>query len=135
MSTATDTALQAKAIMPSITVNDLQASVRFFEGLGFVVDERWEDNGTLNGVMLRAGNCQIGLSQDDWKKGRDRQKGVGMRLFVETTQSIDDLAARAKQAGVRLDAEPHDTEWGSRVFDVTEPSGFKLTIGSPSPKA
>jgi uncharacterized glyoxalase superfamily protein PhnB len=135
MSTATDTALQATAIMPSITVNDIQASVRFFEGLGFVVDERWEDNGTLNGVMLRAGNFQIGLSQDDWKKGRDRQKGVGLRLFVETTQSIDDLAARAKQAGVRLDAEPHDTEWGSRVFDVTEPSGFKLTIGSPSPKA
>jgi uncharacterized glyoxalase superfamily protein PhnB len=135
MSTATDTALQAKAIMPSITVNDIQASIRFFEGLGFVVDERWEENGTLNGVMLRAGNFQIGLSQDDWKKGRDRQKGVGMRLFVETTQSIDDLAARAKQAGVRLDAEPHDTEWGSRVFDVTEPSGFKLTIGSPSPKA
>ena len=135
MSTAIDTALQAQTIMPSITVNDIQASVRFFEGLGFVVDERWEDNGTLNGVMLRAGNLLLGLSQDDWKKGRDRQKGVGMRIFIETTQSIDDLAARAKNAGIKLDAEPHDTEWGSRVFDVTEPSGFKLTIGSPSPKA
>lgn len=135
MSTATDSALQAQAIMPTITVNDIQASVRFFEGLGFVVDERWEDNGTLNGVMLRAGKFQLGLSQDDWKKGRDRQKGVGVRIFIETTQNIDELAARAKQAGVRLDSEAHDTEWGSRVFDVTEPSGFKLTIGSPSSQA
>jgi predicted lactoylglutathione lyase len=135
MSTAIDTALQATTIMPNITVNDIQASVRFFEGLGFVVDERWEDNGALNGVTLRAGNLQIGLSQDDWKKGRDREKGVGMRIFIETTQNVDDLAARAKQAGVTLDGEPHDTGWGSRAFDVTEPSGFKLTISSPSSQA
>jgi hypothetical protein len=33
-----------------------------------------------------------------------------------------------------LDKEPHDTEWGSRVFDVTEPSGFQLTIGTPASK-
>ena len=131
MSTAIDTALQAKTLMPNITVNDIQASVRFFEGLGFVVEERWEDNGTLNGVMLRAGNSQIGLSQDDWKKGRNRQKGEGMRIFIETTQSVDDLAARAKKAGVLLDAEPHDTGEGTRAFDVTEPSGFKLTISTP----
>src|SRR5687767_5776678 len=122
MSTATDSTLQAQAIMPNITVNDIHASIRFFEGLGFVVDQRWEDNGTLNGVMLTAGNFQIGLSQDDWKKGRDRQKGVGMRLFIETTQNIDELAARAKRAGVKLDAEAHDTGEGTRAFDVTEPS-------------
>ncbi len=132
MSTVTESALQAKAIMPSLTVNDLQASLRFFEGLGFAVEERWEDNGTLNGVMLRAGNAHIGISQDDWKKGRDRAKGVGARIFIETTQNIDDLAARAKKAGVKLDVEPHDTEWGSRAFEVTEPSGFLLTISSES---
>ena len=107
-----------------------RASLRFFEGLGFAVEERWEDNGTLKGVMLRAGNVQIGLSQDDWKKGRDRMKGVGMRVFIETAQNIDELATRARQAGLKLDAEPHDTEWGSRAFEVTEPSGFLLTISS-----
>ena len=130
MSTVTETALQAKTITPSLTVNDLQASIRFFEGLGFAVEERWEDNGTLNGVMLRAGNAHVGLSQDDWKKGRDRTKGVGARIFIETAQNIDELATRAKKAGVKLSAEPHDTEWGSRAFEVTEPSGFLLTISS-----
>ena len=39
-------------------------------------------------------------------------------------------AAQAKKAGLALDAEPHDTEWGSRAFEVTEPSGFRLTIAS-----
>ena len=130
MATAVDTRLKAKTVQPTLTVDNIQKSVAFFEGLGFGVEERWEEQGTLLGVMLRAGEAQIGLSQDDWKKGRDRRKGEGMRIYVNTTQNVDQLAADAKKAGIALDAEPHDTEWGSRSFDVTEPSGFKLTIGS-----
>ena len=130
MATTTETALQVKTISPSLTVNDLQKSIKFFEGLGFTVDEKWEDKGALMGVMLRAGQAEIGLSQDDWKKGRDRQKGVGMRIGLNTTQNIDQLAKRAKDAGITLDSEVQDTEWGSRAFAVTEPSGFKLTIYS-----
>lgn len=130
MATTTETPLQVKTISPSFTVDDLQQSIRFFEGLGFAVDERWEDNGVLLGVMLRAGEALIGLGQDDWKKGRDRQKGVGMRLHLSTTQDIDQLARRVKEAGIALESEPRDTEWGSRAFEVTEPSGFKVTISS-----
>jgi uncharacterized glyoxalase superfamily protein PhnB len=130
MATTLDTPLQAKSLAPSLTVDDLQQSIRFFEGLGFGVEERWEENGVLLGVMLQAGQAHIGLSQDDWKKGRGRQKGVGMRVFIGTTQDIDGLAARAKAAGLTLDQEPHDTPWGSRAFEVTEPSGFRLTISS-----
>jgi catechol 2,3-dioxygenase-like lactoylglutathione lyase family enzyme len=116
--------------MPSLTVDDLTKSIAFFEGLGFVVDERWEDGGVLHGVTIRAGETQLGLNQDDWKKGRDRQKGVGLRFYMSTPHDIDQIAARARNAGVPLDSEPRDTEWGSRAFDVTEPSGFKLTISS-----
>lgn len=130
MATVTESALQAKTISPTLTVNDLQQSIKFFEGLGFAVEDRWEEQGKLLGVMLRAGDASLGLSQDDWKKGRDRQKGVGMRLFIGTKQNIDQIAARARTAGVKLDSEPHDTEWKTRAFDVTEPSGFKITISS-----
>jgi uncharacterized glyoxalase superfamily protein PhnB len=122
--------LQAKTLSPTLTVNNLQQSLAFFEGLGFGIDERWEENGILLGVMLRAGEARINLSQDDWKKGRDRQKGAGMRIYVSTAQNIDQLAADAKKAGIALDAEPHDTPWGTRAFEVTEPSGFRLTISS-----
>ena len=126
----TQEALQISTIVPSFTVDDLQKSIAFYEALGFAVDERWEDNGKLLGVMLRAGKNQIGLSQDDWKKGRDRKKGVGMRVFMSTTQNVDQIAARAKSAGVKLISEPHDTEWKTRAFEVTDPSGFLLTISS-----
>ena len=123
-------ALQISEIVPNFTVDDLQKSIAFYEALGFTVDERWEENGALLGVMLRAGKSQIGLSQDDWKKGRDRKKGIGMRLFMSTTQNVDEIAVRAKGAGITLNSEPHDTEWKSRAFEVTDPSGFLLTISS-----
>src|SRR4030095_5031605 len=130
MATATESALQVKTISPGLTVDDLQTSIRFFEGLGFAVEERWEDGGVLHGVTLLAGNARIMLNQDDWKKGRDRQKGVGLRIFLGTPQDHRQLAARAKAAGIPRSVEPHDTPWGSRAFEITEPTGFKLTISS-----
>jgi uncharacterized glyoxalase superfamily protein PhnB len=130
MTTTVDARLQVKTLSPTLTVNDLQRSVAFFEGLGFGIEEKWEENGVLLGVMLRAGEAHVNLSQDDWKKGRDRQKGIGVRLYLTTTQNIDQLAADAKKAGVALETEPHDTPWGTRAFEVTEPSGFRLTISS-----
>jgi uncharacterized glyoxalase superfamily protein PhnB len=130
MAIATESTLQAKTISPSLTVDDLQQSLKFFEGLGFAVEDRWEEQGKLLGVMLRAGDARIGLSQDDWKKGRDREKGIGLRLYFSTKQNIDQIASRARTAGVKLDSDPHETEWKTRAFDVTEPSGFKITISS-----
>jgi uncharacterized glyoxalase superfamily protein PhnB len=132
VATSQDT-LQISAIVPSFTVDDLQQSIAFYEALGFTLDERWEENGTLLGVMVRAGKSQIGLSQDDWKKGRDRKKGIGMRLFMSTTQNVDEIAARATSAGITLKSEPHDTEWNTRAFEVADPDGFLWTIGSEMP--
>ena len=129
----TQEALQISSIVPILTTDDLQKSISFYEALGFTVGERWEENGTLVGVMLRAGKNQFGLNQDDWQKGRDRKKGIGMRLFMSTTQNVDEIAARAKRAGIRLNSEPHDTEFKSRAFEVTDPSGFLLTISSEIP--
>ena len=125
--------LLAKSVMPSLTVDDLQRSQDFFAGLGFEIEDRWEQDGVLMGLMLKAGDVRLGLSLDDGKKGRDRVKGVGMRLYLEVGDNIDEVAARAKAAGVTLTSEPHDTEWGSRAFEVTEPSGFLLTLASPPP--
>ena len=69
------------------------------------------------------------LSQDDFAKGRDRPKGVGFRLYCNTVQDVDAIAARIKEHGGTLDMEPTDMPWG-RIFAVTDPDGFKISIGS-----
>ncbi len=130
----TETTLRGKSVMPSLTVNNLRQSQEFFTALGFEIEDRWEQDGVLLGLMLKAGDARLGLSQDDGKKGADRVKGVGMRLYIEADSDIDEVAARAKAAGLKLQREPHDTEWGTRAFEVTEPSGFLLTIASPEAK-
>ena len=126
----TQEAVQISAIVPTLTVDDLQKSIAFYEALGFAIDERWEDKGTLLGVMLRAGKTELGLNQDDWKKGRDRKKGIGMRLSISAPGSVDEIAKRAKSAGIALTSEPRDTEWRSRAFEVSDPNGFLLTVFS-----
>lgn len=126
--------LNGRGVMPSLTVNNLQQSLDFFGGLGFEIEDRWEENGQLLGAMLKAGDARLGLSQDDGKKGLNRVKGVGMRIYIEAADDIDQVAARAKASGIALTKEPHDTDWGSRAFEVTEPSGFLLTIAS-TPRA
>lgn len=124
------TGLDATMVSPGITVDDLTKSITFYEGLGFGIVERWEHEGVLGGVMMKGGQAMIALGQDDWKKGRDRVKGVGLRIWISTDQDIDELAARAQAAGIELDAGPHDLPWGSRAFEVTDPDGFRLTFST-----
>src|SRR5689334_2645770 len=99
MTTAT---LQVRSLTPFLTVNDLKRSVRFYtEGLGFTLEDEYKSEGEVRGVMLAAGETKLGLSQDDFAKGRDRAKGVGMRLNLETDQDVKALAKQAQGAGIR----------------------------------
>ncbi len=122
--------LRLRTFMPGFTVNDLQRSISFYTGaLGFIVGERWtSDSGALTGVMLKAGACELGLSQDDWAKGRDRVKGVGVRIWTQTVQDIDALGRRIQAAGFKLTEEPHDQPWGGRALSLDDPDGYHLTV-------
>ena len=125
-------ALQATGFASGFTVNDLQRSIRFYEeGLGFEVKSRNEVNGKLQWVELKAGQAEIAIGQDDFLKGKDRVKGVAVRLWISTGQDLRALAAQAKAAGIRLDKDVSTTPWGQETFEVTDPDGFKLTIAGP----
>jgi len=122
--------LRLRSLQPTLTVDDIQRSVRFYSDvLGFFVGEQWKDDGgVLRGVRLKAGVCVLGLSQDDWAKGRDRKKGDGVRVWCETAQDVDALATRIKAAGVRLTEGPTNQPWGARSLSVDDPDGYHLTI-------
>jgi uncharacterized glyoxalase superfamily protein PhnB len=123
--------VQLDAVTPSFTVNDVEKSLAWYRDvLGFTVKERWESDGRLAGVEVAAGKTVFMLSQDDWKKGRNRAKGEGFRLHCGTTEDVDHLADRIKARGGTLTQEPRDQPWGQRDFAVEDPDGFKLTIGA-----
>src|SRR5471032_1966797 len=101
--------LSMSSASPGFTVNDLEKSLAWYRDVvGFAVEERWERDGKLAGVGLKAGNVSVMIGQDDWKKGRDRKKGEGFRIYCDTDQDVDKLAAKIKAKGGTLDAEPQD---------------------------
>src|SRR5256712_10858330 len=76
--------LRLRQITPSFTATDLQRSIAFYRDvLGFVIGDEWREKGELTGCEIHAGAVTFMLGQDDFPKGRDRQKGVGGRLYCD----------------------------------------------------
>jgi uncharacterized glyoxalase superfamily protein PhnB len=123
--------LRLRSISPGLTVGDLQESLAWYRDIvGFTVEQEWEHEGQLMGVSLVAGTAHLMISQDDWAKGRDRLKGVGIRLHLATAQDVDQIAAAIQERGGTLASEPADMPWGARAFNLVDPDGFQLTISS-----
>jgi len=117
-----------------VTVDDIAASIAWYRDvLGFTVKDRWEQDGALFGAELLAGDVLVYIMQDDWKKGRDRVKGEGMRVFfyVKTRKDVDRLAGQIKSRGGAIASGPQDA-FGMRAMDLVDPTGFKITITSRS---
>ncbi len=123
--------LDGRTLSASLTVKDLQKSLAWYRDVvGFTVDQKYEHEGKLRGVSLKAGQVRILIGQDDGAKGWDRVKGEGFSLMITTAQSIDEIATRIASLGGTLDSEPADMPWGARMFRLRDPDGFKLTISS-----
>jgi predicted enzyme related to lactoylglutathione lyase len=122
---------RARAVAASLTSKDLARSIKWYtEVLGWTVGDEWKEGDVLKGVTLKAGDVEMHVSQDDFKKGKDRVVGIGISLNISTVQDVDELAARITNAGGKLDAGPMDMPWGARLFSLTDPDGFKLSIFS-----
>ena len=120
-----------QSVAVGFTANDAAASVKWYSDvLGFTLKERWEQEGTFQGGSVVQGGATFNIGQDDWKLGRDRKKGQGVRVFITTADDIDTYAKAITSRGGTLDHEPKD-EWGFRAFSITDPDGYKITIMRP----
>ncbi len=123
--------LRLRTAAIGLVANDLQRSLAWYRDvIGFVVSDEWRVEGRLQGVEMRAGSVTLFLEQDDWKKGRDRVKGEGIRIYGRTVQDIDRLAQGIKSRGGVLAHEPRVEPWGERDFGLLDPDGFKITVTS-----
>ncbi|HKW49577.1 MAG TPA: VOC family protein [Gemmatimonadaceae bacterium] len=125
---------RGRSLQASLTVNDLQKSRDWYRDvLGFTVDREMERNGKIASISLKAGDVRVLLNQDDGAKGANRVKGEGFSFMITTTQDVDALAQRVRDYGAPFDTEPMDTRWGTRMFRVRDPDGFKFTISTERP--
>lgn len=132
--TAAPVNLSGSALMsvsPGFTSNDAAASIVWYcDVLGFKIIEKWEHEGQFLGAQIGRDNVSFNIGQDDWKLGRDRVKGQGVRMYITTGPDIDAFAADIKSRGGVLDGDPQDG-WGMRAFSIKDPDGFNLTFMTP----
>ncbi|MEO8450644.1 MAG: VOC family protein [Gemmatimonadota bacterium] len=121
---------RGRELSAALTVKDIETSLAWYcDVLGFTIGQKFEREGRLRAVSLKAGSVRILIGQDDGARGLDRVKGEGLSLQITTAQSVDEVAKRAKEHGATLDSEPADM-WGARAFRLRDPDGFRLTISS-----
>ena len=119
-----------KSLSPSITANDLDASRRFYQrALGFQLEDTYEEDGKVLGLQMRVGTITLYLSQDDFAKGADRDKGIGMRFYISCAD-VDSAAKRVEESGYEFLQPLTDQPWGARDFAVQDPDGFVTSVSS-----
>jgi uncharacterized glyoxalase superfamily protein PhnB len=115
-----------------ITASDLPKSIRFYtEGLGFEITRTNETDGVMNFAAMKAGAAEFAIGRDNFAKGKDRVKGVGMRIWIHTSEDLTTIANRVKAAGFAVEADPAPLPWGPMAFQVSDPDGIALTITNP----
>jgi uncharacterized glyoxalase superfamily protein PhnB len=132
--TTTPAVLNATTLGASLTCKALETSIRFYrDAIGFAVVQSYEHDGNVVAAVVEAGDCRLVLNQDDGKLGWDRIKGQGfyLQINVASAADVDAAAARITAAGGTLLNEPGDRTWGVRMFQFTDPDGFKLGVSTP----
>ncbi|MGZ4815605.1 MAG: 6,7-dimethyl-8-ribityllumazine synthase [Terriglobales bacterium] len=93
---------------------DYRALLAFFDALGLMHGESW-DGKRSKGVKLDAPEAGIELGIGEGFPDCD--------LVIEC-DSADVLFAQAKQHKLKIIDEPHNLDWGARMFSLELPAGF-----------
>jgi len=98
--------------------NHWEASVAFWEGLGFAFEEQWGSEGHRAG-RLRSNEALVVLAEVD---------GAPAANVFFAVDSVDDFLPRT---GVDVVTPPEDTHWGTRWLRVRDPDGRIYALEEP----
>jgi catechol 2,3-dioxygenase-like lactoylglutathione lyase family enzyme len=132
MAPETQATANVKQAVPFFMVDDIDRSVSYYvDALGFVMTEKWEQEGKLQWCWLRIGDAALML-QEFWKKGphsgRPEGKlgqGVSICFLCEDALAIyRDLKSRGVEAKRPFVG---NAMW---VTSVSDPDGYELYFES-----
>ena len=112
-------------LMPMLAVRDPQATIAWFEKLGFRL------GGTAMMPDGSIGHAEVTRGPDlriMFGPGRGEVGSPGMDLYVALDESVDAYYRSVTGAGIAADGEPQDQFWGDRTFTVTHPDGYRITF-------
>lgn len=114
-----------RAATPMVHVPDVQATVAWYETIGFTVLETFGDgHGGWSFAILAAGDTRLMLDQGGRPSTAERRE---VDLYVDADH-VDELF-NSLRGRVQVIAELNDTDYGMREFIIRDPNGFWITFG------
>ncbi|GMT98772.1 hypothetical protein KH5H1_28910 [Corallococcus caeni] len=111
-----------------LLVTDAQASVRFYEGLGF---ERIASEPPILRLQW-GGESDVYLVSHPSSLKLEGRKGMGVLVgFRAGSDGVDAVAAKAAALGAPVEG-PATQPWYTREIVVTDPDGYRLNFIEPA---
>jgi len=109
-----------------IHVADVLRTTRWYESIGFKVQDIGKDDGQVVWSALTFGHGKVMFNGGGQASKANRRE---VDLYVDT-EGIDELYRSLKDR-VEVREGPHDTFYGMREFIVRDINGFWITFGEP----
>ncbi len=113
-------------LQPMVHVQDMAASVAFYEGLGATVRHGSRDG---DWVLLELGGTEIGLLAHP----PNPEQGEGTVELNFAADDLDAVEARLRAAGVPITRPTSDEAFG-RQLQVSSPDGLLLKVNELAPE-
>lgn len=116
-------------IMPILAVSDLPRSIKFYtETLGFqhTFSMPGPDGVDSFAIVVFSPTVSFGLGVEPQYAGQGA--GVDLMVYVPESSDLDAYYASVKAKGANIMQEIKDEFWGDRLFVLTDPDGYKLSI-------
>jgi predicted enzyme related to lactoylglutathione lyase len=126
----------SEQVVMSLGVEDIERAKQFYcAGLGLQIDQ---DHGFFVSFKHGDGGTALALYAGDalaydagLVAGSDGHRGVTLSRVVETAERVDELMARAEDAGAQILEPAHTAAWGGYIGYFTDPVGnlWKVVVG------
>ena len=133
MSSGTTGQANVEQAVPLFGVSSMDASLKFYvDGLGFVMTNKWIDEGKLRWCWLQLGGAAVMLQEyrPDWKP--DGKLGVGVSINFLCR---DALALYREFRSRGIDAKRPFVGNGMWVTSMTDPDGYSIHFESATDAA
>lgn len=126
-------AKSVKKTMPMFSVRDMRATVRWYESIGFTVEDRYEDSGEMLFARLSFGHGELALGPG----GNPGPRDVTLWFFTDRVQELYRLLRERRLRGsneeleVRFEEDLYEPFYGGRQFSISDINGLTLIFWQP----
>ncbi len=113
-----------KFVWSTLYVRDLTASVHFYEAfVGLPLMKQFQAGPDTVIAFLGDGETQIELIQETGRTPSSTGSDISWGFAVD---SLDEVYAKAKAAGLPIDSEPEQPTPNTKFFFVRDPDGLRI---------